>query len=148
METTFSSLLEHIETFPVNAEVNKKEEELYCATAFITLLQSGLLTQDVDESGDGLTKKQDVLDFKDFESQSAIKCLAKIMQYDLPEGVRDKLLYLKPKVEELSRLNHYIAINNRQMQETLLTALKRNNSNSGCMVTMLILVGIALLNLL
>ena len=37
METTFSSLLEHIETFPVNAEVNKKEEELYCATAFITL---------------------------------------------------------------------------------------------------------------
>ena len=51
METTFSSLLEHIETFPVNAEVNKKEEELYCATAFITLLQSGLLTQDVDESG-------------------------------------------------------------------------------------------------
>ena len=61
MKTTFSSLLEHIETFPVNAEVNKKEEELYCATAFITLLQSGLLTQDVDESGDGLTKKQDVL---------------------------------------------------------------------------------------
>ena len=52
MKTTFSSLLEHIETFPVNAEVNKKEEELYCATAFITLLQSGLLTQDVDESGD------------------------------------------------------------------------------------------------
>ena len=46
METTFSSLLEHIETFPVNAEVNKKEEELYCATAFITLLQSGLLTQE------------------------------------------------------------------------------------------------------
>ena len=37
------------------------------------------------------------------------------MQYDLPEGIRDKLLYLKPKVEELSRLNHYIAINNRQM---------------------------------
>ena len=145
METTFSSLLEHIETFPVNAEVNKKEEELYCATAFITLLQSGLLTQDVDESGDGLTKKQDVLDFRDFESQSALKCLAKI---DLPEGIRDKLLYLKPKVEELSRLNHYIAINNRQMQEMLLTALKRNNSNSGCMVTMLILVGIALLNLL
>lgn len=107
METTFSSLLEHIETFPVNAEVNKKEEELYCATAFITLLQSGLLTQEVDESGDGLTKKQDVLDFKDFESQSALKCLAKIMQYDLPEGIRDKLLYLKPKVEELSRLNHY-----------------------------------------
>lgn len=70
------------------------------------------------------------------------------MQYDLPEGIKDKLLYLKPKVEELSRLNHYIAINNRQMQETLLTALKRNNSNSGCMVTMLILVGIALLNLL
>lgn len=34
MKTTFSSLLEHIETFPVNAEVNKKEEELYCATAF------------------------------------------------------------------------------------------------------------------
>ena len=99
MKTTFSSLLEHIETFPVNAEVNKKEEELYCATAFITLLQSGLLTQDVDESGDGLTKKQDVLDFKDFESQSAIKCLAKIMQYDLPEGIRDKLLYLKLKVE-------------------------------------------------
>lgn len=65
MKTTFSSLLEHIETFPVNAEVNKKEEELYCTTAFITLLQSGLLTQDVDESGDGLTKKQDVLDFRD-----------------------------------------------------------------------------------
>ena len=111
-------------------------------------MQCGLRTQGVDESGDGLTKKQDVLDFMDFESQSALKCLAKIMQYDLPEGIRDKLLYLKPKVEELSRLNHYIAINNRQMQETLLTALKRNNSNSGCMVTMLILVGIALLNLL
>ena len=63
-------------------------------------------------------------------------------------ALREKLREVKPKVEELSRLNHYIAINNRQMQETLLTALKRNNSNSGCMVTMLILVGIALLNLL
>ena len=44
--------------------------------------------------------------------------------------------------------DNYIAINNRQMQETLSTALKKNNSNSGCMVTMLILVGIALWNLL
>lgn len=68
METTFSSLLEYIETFPINSGGNKKEEELYCATAFITLLQSGLLTQDVDENGDGLTKKQDALELKDFES--------------------------------------------------------------------------------
>ncbi len=148
METTFSSLLEYIETFPINSGGNKKEEELYCATAFITLLQSGLLTQDVDENGDGLTKKQDALELKDFESQCAIKCLERIMQYDLPEGISNKLLYLKPKVEELAKLNHYIAINNRQMQETLLTALKKNNSNSGCMITMLIVVGLALWTLL
>lgn len=70
------------------------------------------------------------------------------MQYDLPEGISNKLLYLKPKVEELAKLNHYIAINNRQMQETLLTALKKNNSNSGCMMTMLIVVGLALWTLL
>ncbi len=89
MKITFSSLLEHLEAFSINSGVDKKEEELYCATTFITLLQSELLTQDVDESGDGLTKKQDALDFKDFESQCAIKCLSIIMQYDLPEGIRD-----------------------------------------------------------
>lgn len=77
METTFSSLLEHIETFSVNAEVNKKEEELYCATAFITLLQSGLLTQEVDESGDGLTKKQDVLLSQRFRISKCFKMSCK-----------------------------------------------------------------------
>lgn len=138
--TSFSSLLEYMKSLHDISKGDKLSKEINCASTFMLLSQQGILTQQVGKSDDGITERQDILDFKDKESQCAILCLENILHYELPENIHIQLVALKPKVEELAMLNRNIANGNRRMQEILSTA-RNNDSKSGCMVTLLFLIG-------
>lgn len=139
--TSFSSLLEYMKSLHDISKGDKLSKEINCALTFMLLSQQGILTQQVGKSDDGITERQDILDFKDKESQCAILCLENILHYELPENIHTQLVALKPKVEELAMLNRNIANGNRRMQEILSTA-RNNDSKSGCMVTLLFLIAI------
>lgn len=137
--TSFSSLLEYMKSLHDISKGDKLSKEINCVLTFMLLSQQGILTQQVGKSDDGITERQDILDFKDKESQCAILCLENILHYELPENIHIQLVALKPKVEELAMLNRNIANGNRRMQEILSTA-RNNDSKSGCMVTLLFLI--------
>lgn len=138
--TSFSSLLEYMKSLHDISKEDKLSKEVNCALTFMHLLQQGILTQQVGKSDDGITERQDILSFRDKESQCAILCLENLLHYELPENIHIQLVALRPKVEELAMLNRNIANGNRRMQEILSTA-RNNDSKSGCMVTLLLLIG-------
>lgn len=138
--TSFSSLLEYMKSLHDISKEDKLSKEVNCALTFMLLLQQGILTQQVGKSDDGITDRQDILSFRDKESQCAILCLENLLHYELPENIHIQLVALRPKVEELAMLNRNIANGNRRMQEILSTA-RNNDSKSGCMVTLLLLIG-------
>lgn len=138
--TSFSSLLEYMKSLHDISKEDKLSKEVNCTLTFMLLLQQGILTQQVGKSDDGITERQDILSFRDKESQCAILCLENLLHYELPENIHIQLVALRPKVEEVARLNRNIANGNRRMQEILSTA-RNNDSKSGCMVTLLFLIG-------
>lgn len=110
--TSFSSLLEYMKSLHDISKGDNLSKEINCALTFMLLSQQGILTQQVGKSDDGITERQDILDFKDKESQCAILCLENILHYELPENIHIQLVALKPKVEELAMLNRNIANGN------------------------------------
>lgn len=138
--TSFSSLLEYMKSLHDISKEDKLSKEVNCVLTFMLLLQQGILTQQVGKSDDGITERQDILSFRDKESQCAILCLENLLHYELPENIHIQLVALRPKVEEVAMLNRNIANGNRRMQEILSTA-RNNDSKSGCMVTLLFLIG-------